>query len=106
MKNFENILNIGQHEELYDGDKSFKELVEKLKKKESILVQSLESLNERQKSDFDIEILNPKGLSWGVFNSVEEDKEGDVAGLIDQFISTSDKEARKEIARKMIDLIE
>lgn len=107
MKNFENnLLNIGQFEPESDDSKNFNELIEKLKENKSIFADTLESLSEQDREDFDVIVLNPIGLSWGVFKTIESDTQNKVLELINKFKSADSREVKKQIGAEIGNLIE
>lgn len=106
MKNFENIINIGPHESESNDNKEFNELIEKLKENKSTLKDVLERLSDQDRTDFDTLALNPRGLSWGVFKTIESDIQNKVFELINKFKSAENLEAKKLIGAEIADLIE
>lgn len=106
MENFENNLNIGQFESKSDDNKNFNELIEKIEKDKLILADTLKSLSEQDRMDFDDMALNPRGLSWGVFNVIESDIQSKVIKLLNKFKSADSRESKKQIGVEIAGLIE
>jgi len=105
MKNFENILNLNYDKEP-DSEKNFRELIQKLEEEKSTISNVLKGFSDDDKIDFDNNVLNPNGLSWGVLSFIEKDNQNEVLDLINKFKSADNMESKKEIGKQIADIIE
>ena len=106
MENFENIINLDTGDKISNEEKDFKNLIQKLEAEKSIFLDILKGFSEEDRSNFDVIVLNPRGLSWGVFNSLNQGDADKVLELIDKFKSEISSDERKEIGKQIASLIE
>jgi len=80
----------------------FKQVVEALEKKESVIAEILGLMNQEERTEMD-QILNLSGLSWKDFEVVDNERKPAVETLLREWLGTEDKEQKREIGRKLID---